>query len=254
MEVLSFNINKIDELMSVPFGSLNESIIELNMEESAISYSLGFRDKFVKGEWNEKTINLINWIKKICTAIETNSGEYLGQLSIAERSDLVLYLIDSDTKKTNLFFFEPLVGAKSFSELLFDANNISRFDLEMFNTLQSGTDGMDEAFLEELIGIFLTSVPMRLNKLAMAMKERSWDDVIFQAHYMKSIFGVMGFERLSWLVGNLEQSGKTKEASIAFPLYHLIYPELVMAVRFLRKNFHNITMRLSSSTNLCDHS
>lgn len=235
MEDLSYSIDKVENFMPAPFGPLVESIVELDKEGSSMIYSQGFKDRFSNVQFRELNTYLKSCLKQISQSVEIENEELVGQLDMAGASKQVLYLFDPEMQKTNLFFFEKTPDVIPISELLTTVGGISRVNAEMFAALKSGEAGLDHASLLEIANVFLEALPERLNKLAVAMKNSSWKDIVWQTHYLKSSFGIMGMERLSWLVSSLEMAGKRKELSSALANYQLLYPELLIAVRFLRK-------------------
>ncbi len=236
MDDISIEFESLNHRMLKPFDSLVESIVEFNMEENSMNCSKGFEDRPVENEqeivrrYIEKCLNLV-------PDAEGAQESQVGLLDFINPKNKGLYLIDPIEKKIDLFFFEQNPGAIPLKELLAKKDSISRVNSEMFDALKTGEAGLDHESLVSLANMLIDSLPERMNKLAAAMKQSLWEEIKGQAHYLKSSFGVMGLERLSWLTANLELAAKSKDLDSALASYELIYPELLLAVRFLRNEF-----------------
>lgn len=237
MENAYIHFDKFNHRMIKPFDSLVESIIEFNMEENSLNCSKGFENYKTENEpdtirsYFEKCMQMVSSIE------EGDSSGQVGPLDFLDVNEQGLYLIDPDSKKIVLFFFDQSLAAITIKEMLSKKDLVARINPEMFEALKNGEAGLDHEALVSLANMLIDSLPERLNSLAIAMKTSSWEEMKSQAHYLKSSFGVMGLERLSWLMTNLEIAAKKKDPQLALANYELLYPELILAVRFLRDEF-----------------
>lgn len=58
-----------------------------------------------------------------------------------------------------------------------------------------------------------------LKVLTMPMRKSSWEDIKSQAHYLKSSYDDIGFERLARLMASLELPAKESDRETAFANY-----------------------------------
>jgi HPt (histidine-containing phosphotransfer) domain-containing protein len=237
MEDLSTHKEVLSAAMPHPMGSLFESIIESDFSLRSLEVSEGFREQHLQSAVDQIFSEVKVWLKQIPDMPELETGVRIGEIFGEVHPHSLFYLVDENFKKINLFFFKPTTSVMPILEIMSAAAPVARVDSEMFEGLKRGEAGIDPEAVKGLARMLIDSIPERMNPFSMAIKNQDWQVMVAQAHYLKSSFGVMGLDRLSWLVARLEIAAKRKELVKTQAYYQILYPELTLAVRFLQKAF-----------------
>jgi HPt (histidine-containing phosphotransfer) domain-containing protein len=233
MDDLSYLVSDVYPIMQRPFDSISEVVIELNEHGVLQSGSQGFQLSLM-GDQNCRTMVMIDkYVCQLPSFLEESQHEYLGLINGIDSDSEVIYLIDRKLKLIDLFIFRQQGVSATVDTVIKRLNDVPKIDSEMFAALNGGEIGMNHNEFADLVNMFLSSISERLNTLTQATNSEHWQGVIAQAHYLKSSFGVLGLERLTWLVSELERAGKLGEQQKALATYRLIFPELLSACRFL---------------------
>lgn len=112
-----------------------------------------------------------------------------------------------------------------------------RIDDDIFMALMEGEIGIDYESFKELVRMLLSATPLRYERLGSNLHTQNWEILASEAHYLKSSYGVLGLARLNWLMGELERAARRQDLRSALTNYRLAYPELFMALHFLKKKF-----------------
>lgn len=94
--------------------------------------------------------------------------------------------------------------------------------------------GGDEAFILELLQLFLDTTGVDVEALANASQSQAYDTVSHRAHTVKGASGNIGADRLMECAGRLEQLAKTEQGSGLDPMISEvveIYAHTVRAIR-----------------------
>ena len=79
--------------------------------------------------------------------------------------------------------------------------------------------------LLELIDVYLTELPRRLNQMKIALIEKNSKNFSREAHTLKSASALLGAEVVSKLCGHLEVLGNSSAFEQALPLLESLYQE-----------------------------
>ena len=69
---------------------------------------------------------------------------------------------------------------------------------------------LKEGISEDMIQLYLEIAPDYLADLIRATNEGDFEQIVFQAHKLNSTMGLMGFEKISALLIDIERSGLAK--------------------------------------------
>src|SRR3954454_961217 len=86
-------------------------------------------------------------------------------------------------------------------------NNKSRlYNLEKLYSIES----KDDNFIEEVVTLFINTIPLISDELVRTAKEKKWDEVYFIAHKMKATIDLLNIEILQKEIRMVEESAKSK--------------------------------------------
>jgi HPt (histidine-containing phosphotransfer) domain-containing protein len=90
--------------------------------------------------------------------------------------------------------------------LLVDSLNEKLYDLAHLTALANG----DTAFLDQLISMFLNTVPLVLDNIRTALRNQQYDIIAKEVHKLKPQAQAMGIHSLSNLLPSIEMSVKNR--------------------------------------------
>ena len=84
-------------------------------------------------------------------------------------------------------------------------------DLSVIDELRKLGDIDDDTLLNELVSLYLTSVPISISKMVDALQSERFDVIASEAHQMKSASANLGAQRMAELAAGIETAAFTKQ-------------------------------------------
>jgi len=108
--------------------------------------------------------------------------------------------------------------------------------LKMLIDLTNG----DEAFIREMLGIFIKTTPSTISNINSSLKEKNYSSVGDHAHKLKSSIQILGDKNLHDLVREIEKTAKTTNNSTELePLIEELNNEILLLLSWMKERLED---------------
>jgi len=117
-------------------------------------------------------------------------------------------------------------------------NNKSKlYSLEKLYSIES----KDASFIEEVVTLFINTIPVISDELVKAAKEKKWEQVYFLAHKMKATIDLLNIEILKKEIRVLEESARSKnQLEYIFDKASFINSVIKDCTKEIKEDFDNL--------------